>query len=74
MNICQKNHKDIGRDVRIKEDFFSIYPHSKFKRGQILRVSGDLRFVRFEGRKTPIWMNELLLEREPVRKVAELTG
>lgn len=73
MHICEKHHKDVGREVRIKKEFFSIYPHSKFKRGRILKVSGDLRFVKFDGRNTPIWINVTLLERDVVHSVGRAT-
>lgn len=62
LNICEHHHADVGREVSIKQKFLSISPHSKFAQGQILKVSGDLRFVKFKGRKTPMWLNVLLLE------------
>ncbi|MFV0367922.1 MAG: hypothetical protein ACK5KM_05635 [Hyphomicrobiaceae bacterium] len=62
LNICELHHTDVGREVKIKRNFLSISPHSKFAQGRILKVSGDLRFVKFKGRKTPMWLNALLLE------------
>ena len=64
LKICEEHHKDVGREVKVKKEFFSIYPHSKFERGQVLKVSGVLRYVRFVGRSTPLWINVALLDCE----------
>ena len=62
MKICDERHEDIGEVVKVKKEFFTIYPYSKFERGEVLKVAGVLRFVRFEGRRNPLWINVNLLE------------
>ncbi|MBU2581496.1 MAG: hypothetical protein KJ622_07245 [Alphaproteobacteria bacterium] len=62
MHKCEPNHSDIGARVVMKEGFLRSFPHSSFCRGEILKVSGDLRYVKFQERRTPVWLNRRLID------------
>jgi len=61
MHKCDPNHADVGASVLMKEKFLKSFPHSTFRRGHILKVSGDLRYVKFQERRTPLWLNRTLI-------------
>lgn len=61
MRICEPNHIDVGAKVLMKDDFMRAFPHSTFRQGEILKVSGDERYVKFRERRTPLWLNRTLI-------------
>ncbi len=62
MRKCEPNHVDIGASVLMKDEFMRSFPHSTFREGRVLKVSGDLRFVKFQERNTPLWLNRTLID------------
>lgn len=62
MRKCDPNHADVGASVLMKDEFMRSFPHSSFRFGQVLKVSGDLRYVKFKERRTPLWLNRTLID------------
>jgi len=62
MRKCEPNHTDIGANVIMKDEFMKSFPHSSFHHGEVLKVSGDLRYVKFRERRTPLWLNRALID------------
>ncbi|KUO69385.1 MAG: hypothetical protein APF80_09250 [Alphaproteobacteria bacterium BRH_c36] len=65
MRECEPHHADIGANVIMKDEFMKSFPHSSFHHGQVLKVSGDLRYVKFRERRAPLWLNRALIDYAP---------